>query len=146
MWSDYLCDRHMACLFVCDRHVACLLDDEHVYLSLCSLSQLFPYQPWRRLLANEWRGHNPLYNAVAHGLLWILVTHDNVQGIHYLDDYLLFGAPRSSECGDALPLTRCASLGLPVALTKTEGPTYVKVSLPGHRGRHCSHDPEPPPG
>ena len=60
----------------------------------------------RHLLGMWWKGHTyvdkvlpfglrsapKLYNAVADGLLWILVTHDNVQGIHYLDDFLLFGA------------------------------------------------------
>ena len=34
-----------------------------------------------------------LYNAVADGLLWILLMQDKVEGIHYLDDFLLLGAP-----------------------------------------------------
>ena len=63
-----------------------------------------------------------LYNALADALLWI-VSQDQVDGIHYLDDCLLFGAPNTS--GDSLhrALGRCASLGVPVAPGKTEGPT-----------------------
>ena len=55
----------------------------------------------RHLLGMRWRGHTyvdkvlpfdlcsapKLYNVVAYGLLWILVTHDDVEGIHYLDDF-----------------------------------------------------------
>ena len=89
----------------------------------------------RHLLGMQWRGHIYVdkvlpfglrsapkpYNVVADGLLWILVTHDDVEGIHYLDDYMLFGVPGSPQCGDALckALARCASLGVPVAPTKT---------------------------
>ena len=98
------------------------------------------------LLGMRWKGHTyvdkvlpfglrsapKLYNAVADGLLWILVTHDDVQGIHYLDDFLLFGAPGVPQCAVALckALARCASLGVPVAPAKTEGPT-TKIIFPG---------------
>ena len=33
-----------------------------------------------------------LYNAVADVMLWILQKSDGVDGIHYLDDFLVFGA------------------------------------------------------
>ncbi len=33
------------------------------------------------------------------GLLWILQHNDHVMGIHYLDDFLLFGAPLTSVRG-----------------------------------------------
>ena len=51
------------------------------------------------------------------------MTHDDVEGIHYLDDFLLFGVPSAPQCGDSLckALARCESLGVPVAPTKTEG-------------------------
>ena len=79
------------------------------------------------LLGMRWKGHTyvdkvlpfsnrsapKLYNAVADDLLWILVTHDDVQGIHYLGDLLLFGAPGVPQCAVALckALARCAYLG-----------------------------------
>ncbi len=64
-----------------------------------------------------------VYNAVADGLLWILSERDLVTGIHYLDDFLLFGEPGSSRCRESLEraMARCCSLGVPVAPAKTEG-------------------------
>ena len=98
----------------------------------------------RHLLGMRWQGHTyvdkvlpfglrsapKLYNVVADGLLWILVTHDDVDGIHYLDDFLLFGVPGAPQCGDSLckALARCESLGVPVA-PKTEGPATKMVFL-----------------
>ncbi len=60
------------------------------------------------LLGMSWEGHvyvdkvlpfglrsaPKLYNAVADALLWILDNSDEVEGIHYLDDFLLFGKPK----------------------------------------------------
>ena len=105
-----------------------------------------PVQPDDRwLLGMQWQGKTyvdkvlpfslrsapKLYNAVADGLLWILASQDSVDGIHYLDDFLLFGAPGSQQCIEALtkPLARCAHLGVPVAPSKTEGPSTVLVFL-----------------
>ena len=44
--------------------------------------------------------------------------------LHYLDDFLLVGAPNSSECERALSilLRVFGELGLPVATNKSEGP------------------------
>ena len=44
--------------------------------------------------------------------------------IHYLDDFLLVGAPASRECTGALTalLRACDRLGLPIAREKLEGP------------------------
>ncbi len=39
-----------------------------------------------------------LYNAVVDALLWILVDHDGINGLHYLDDFLLVGEPDSPQC------------------------------------------------
>ena len=99
----------------------------------------------RHLLGMRWKCHtyadkvlpfglrsaSKLYNAVADGLLWILVTHDDVQGIHYLDDFLLFGAPGVPQCAVALckALAQCASLGVTVAPVKTEGPATKIIFL-----------------
>ncbi len=72
-----------------------------------------------------------LYNAIADGLLWILLHNDHVMGIHYLDDFPLFGAPDSPQCGESLgrALARCDVLGVPVAPAKTEGPATKLVFL-----------------
>ena len=93
----------------------------------------------RRLLGMHWedriyvdkvlpfglRSAPKLYNAVADALLWILTNSDGVDGLHYLDDFLVFGAPDSQQCGEALrrALAWCACLGVPVASRKTEGPS-----------------------
>ncbi len=55
--------------------------------------------------------------------------------IHYLDDFLLFGAPDSCQCGVSLEraLARCKGLGVPIAPAKTEGPatklTFLGIEL-----------------
>ena len=79
-----------------------------------------------KVLPFSLRSAPKLYNAVADGLLWILASQDRVDAIHYLDDFLLFGAPESRQCDDAL----CrAHLGVPVAPGKTEGPSVMLVFL-----------------
>ena len=72
-----------------------------------------------------------VYNAVADALLWILIKHDGVEGLHYLDDFLLFGSPGSAQCADALrrAMARCQYLGVPVNPSKTEGPCTKLVFL-----------------
>ena len=69
------------------------------------------------------RSTQKLYNAVADALLWILTNSDRVDGLHYLDDLLVLGAPVSQQCREALrrELAQCACLGVPVASRKTEG-------------------------
>ena len=70
-----------------------------------------------------------LYNAMADGLLWILASQGSVDGIHYLDDFLLFGGPGSRQCDEVLnrALACCAHLGVTVAPNKTEGPSTMLV-------------------
>ena len=72
-----------------------------------------------------------IYNAVAEALMWVLRRHDGVDGIHYLDDFLVFGRPGSPACAQALQksLARCSVLGVPVAPGKTEGPSTRLVFL-----------------
>ena len=36
-----------------------------------------------------------VYNAVADAVLWILIKHDGIEGLHYLDNFL-FGSPGSA--------------------------------------------------
>ena len=51
--------------------------------------------------------------------------------IHYLDNFLFVGAPRSDICSRSLRMTQetCRSLGVPLALAKQEGPTQWLVFL-----------------
>lgn len=102
-----------------------------------------PHDRW--LLGMRWEGKTyvdtvlpfglrsapAIYSAVAEALMWILRSHDGVDGIHYLDDFLVFGEPGSTRCAQALSkaLARCAVLGVPVAPGKTEGPDTKLVFL-----------------
>ena len=68
----------------------------------------------RRLLGIRWEGRiyvdkvlffglrsaPKLYNAVADVLFWILEKTDGVDGLRYLDDFLVFGTPDSQQCGE----------------------------------------------
>ena len=51
--------------------------------------------------------------------------------IHYLDDFLVMGAPESDECATALErlLKIFKRLGLPMAMDKLEGPDTRLVFL-----------------
>ena len=52
--------------------------------------------------------------------------------IHYMDDFLLMGAPGTAECSQALATTiaTCEELGVPLAVDKIEGPA-TKLSFLG---------------
>ena len=51
--------------------------------------------------------------------------------MHYLDDFMVFGAPDSSECADYLMIVRSVfqRLGVPIAEHKTAGPLPVMTFL-----------------
>ena len=65
-----------------------------------------------------------IFCAVASSLEWILHQRGIRASIHYMDDFLLFGDPSSTECEDALAITlvTCQELGVPLAEDKIEGP------------------------
>ena len=50
---------------------------------------------------------------------------------HYLDDFIVIGPPRSSECADALATLDdvCSRLGIPLAQHKRDGPTTCLTFL-----------------
>ena len=72
-----------------------------------------------------------IFTAVADAVQWILQQEGVRFVIHFLDDFLLVGAPESGECAFALSvLFRVfARLGLPVALEKLAGPATCLVFL-----------------
>jgi len=65
-----------------------------------------------------------IFNAVADLITWVLHQEGIVYQLHYLDDFLLLGAPHSQQAADALAITlrMFHSLGIPIASNKTEGP------------------------
>ena len=68
-----------------------------------------------------------IFTAVADAVEWIVRQMGGRFVIHYLDDFLVIGAPNSPECGEAL---RCLlevfkRLGIPVAINKLEGPVTL---------------------
>ena len=58
---------------------------------------------------------------------WILRQNGEHVVLHYIDDFLLIGAPSSQECNKALSilLQLFRYLGLPVAQDKLAGPTTL---------------------
>lgn len=50
---------------------------------------------------------------------------------HYLDDFIVIGAPLSRECADSLEilLNTCNELGIPVAVHKCTDPTTCLIFL-----------------
>ena len=64
-----------------------------------------------------------IFTALADALQWIL-TEQGIEGLHYLDDFLVVGRAGSHECGRSLhrALHLCGEVGLPIASHKTEGP------------------------
>ncbi len=66
-----------------------------------------------------------IFTALADAAEWIVLQEGGGTVLHYLDDFLVIGAPASNECATQLAtmLTTFDRLGLPVALEKLEGPT-----------------------
>lgn len=93
----------------------------------------------RLLLGMRWRGATlvdgalpfglrsapKLFTAVADAFLWMMGREGIVHAMHYLDDFLIAGAPDSVECRLALEasLSLCDRLGFPIAPHKVEGPS-----------------------
>ena len=72
-----------------------------------------------------------IFNAIADALEWV-AQENGVDAIyHYLDDFLVLGAPGSDRCAnDLATLMKWTTwLGLPVAQEKVEGPTTVLTFL-----------------
>ena len=90
------------------------------------------------LLGITWRGHTyidralpfglrsapKIFSAVADFISWVLHEQGIAYQLHYLDDYLLLGAPNSPQAAHALATVNWTfqRLGIPIASHKTEGP------------------------
>ena len=115
-------------------------------VDLESAYRMVPVHPDdRHLLGMEWDGSvyvdtalpfglrsaPKIFTALADDLLWIMANQGIRGAIHYLDDYLLFGDPDTRECEEALRimLSLCEQLGVPVSMTKIEGPATVLTFL-----------------
>ena len=72
-----------------------------------------------------------IFSSVSQALEWILRQRGVHAVIHYMDDFLLLGAPGTPECSQALEITTstCKELGIPLAEEKTEGPTTALFFL-----------------
>ena len=72
-----------------------------------------------------------IFNCIADALQWIAKERGVTWLEHFLDDFVTVGAPRSSECKDNLQLlvSTCIILDIPLAVTKSEGPTTCLTFL-----------------
>ena len=72
-----------------------------------------------------------LFNAVADALEWCIRQVGVTYIFHYLDDFIVVGPPSSSRCSCDLAALKsvCASLGVPLAVNKEEGPTTCLTFL-----------------
>ena len=69
-----------------------------------------------------------IFTQLADALQWIAQHNYFIRWLlHYLDDFLTAGSPNTNECQGALDLliSLCASLGVPLAVHKIEGPAPV---------------------
>ena len=72
-----------------------------------------------------------IFNALAEALAF-MISHKGVKGLdHYLDDFSIVGAPKTSECSQSLriALETCEQTGFFVKPEKTEGPTTRMIIL-----------------
>ena len=72
-----------------------------------------------------------IFNAIADTLEWVCRSEGVAYMLHYLDDFMLFGSPHSSECSDYLSILSSVfdKLGVPIAEHKTIGPSATVVFL-----------------
>ena len=76
-----------------------------------------------------------LFNVLADLLTGVLTRQGTSFILHYLDGFLTLGPPASNTCEQNLSTIRkvCASLGIPLALEKVEGPstalTFLGITL-----------------
>ena len=101
--------------------------DDRILLGMQWESQLFidTALPFGLRLAPK------IFTAVADDLEWV-AKHKGVRFLeHYLDDFIVVGAPGSEECAAGLEvlLETCKQLGMPIAAQKVEGPATCVTFL-----------------
>ena len=86
---------------------------------------------WILLFLLGYARHPNFFNVVADALEWISRSRGVSGMFHYLDDFLVVGAPMSTECAEHLMilLATFKELGVPVAAEKLEGPAMRLVFL-----------------
>ena len=111
-----------------------------VKLDIKDAYRIIPVHPAdHHLLGISWRGRvyvdralpfglrsaPNFFSAVADVIAWVLYQQGIEFHIHYLDDFLLLGAPDSKQAAEALAtiVRMFHVLGIPIASHKTEGPT-----------------------
>ena len=121
-------------------------DTELVKIDLKNAYRILPIHPNdRQFLGISWEGHvyidqclpfglrsaPKIFTAFADSLAWILHSRGVRYLLHYLDDFLLFGTPRSGEGERSLhvALSTLAALGIPVSISKLEGPSTCVTFL-----------------
>ncbi len=72
-----------------------------------------------------------IFNAVAGAAEWMARQQGVAPMFRYLDDFLIVGAPGSTECSEYMTILLgvFSHLGIPVASEKLEGPTSVIIFL-----------------
>ena len=72
-----------------------------------------------------------IFSAIADGLLWIMKKKGTSWAIHYIDDFLIVGAPHSDEClqNTLIMQSVCEHAGLPMEPSKSVGPDTSLVFL-----------------
>ena len=72
-----------------------------------------------------------IFSALADALEWILLNRGVSFVIHYLDDFLTVGSPMIEQCKKNLELicAVCEELGIPLKLSKVEGPSTEIIFL-----------------
>ena len=122
---------------------------EGSYLAKIDIQHAFrniPVNPEDRIyLGMSWRGDlyidtvlpfglrsaPKIFNAIADAAEWILLHTGVTNLMHYLDDFLTIGSPRSTECRENLQAitATCQKLGLPLKEEKVEGPATSLIFL-----------------
>ena len=72
-----------------------------------------------------------IFCAISDTLEWILHSRGRSACLHYINDFLTFGTPNSEQCATNLEilLQWCCELGIPLAIEKIEGPSYIIIFL-----------------
>ena len=72
-----------------------------------------------------------IFNAVADALHWHLQQSGIPLVFHYLDDFIVAGAPHSPQCAHSLAILDkvCSTLCIPMAAHKREGPATCLIIL-----------------